>query len=199
MNSKIGQLMDSRPSSAEIKKWLKKWGFPQRHIQNLDRMHGRSLEMAKKHLSRILTGDLIFIVCGERGPGKTQMAAFWGQETAFQLKRARYYKSHDFLCTIREQFDKDGHRSQKAREELHDAKKCHLLILDEWSELAGTDWEKRTMTNLIDHRYDNLLATVIITNHTPAEAIKAVGDSIWNRSEEIGGILVCNWKSYRKN
>jgi DNA replication protein DnaC len=191
--------MESKPSKQQVRKWLKKWKFPRRHIEKLEFMHGPSLEMAEKHVARVLSGDLLCILCGHRGPGKTQMAAFWGQSVATDMKRARYYKCHDLLCKIREQFDKDRHRSDSAREELEMAKKCHFLVLDEWSELAGTEWEKRTLTNLIDHRYDEKLSTVIITNHSPSEAIVAVGESIWNRAEETGGILLCDWQSYRKH
>lgn len=191
--------MDSNsPSPQEIRKWLKKWGFPKRHIERLGHMEGPSLEEAKSRTGSILTGDCLLLVCGDRGPGKTQMAAYWGRETALWKKRAEYYKAHDFLCLIREQFDKDPQRSTVAREAMERARKCHLLIIDEWSELAGTEWEMRTMTSLIDHRYDNLLSTVIITNHTPKEAVEAVGESIWSRAEETGGIVVCYWESYRK-
>ena len=100
---------------------------------------------------------------------------------------------------IRQQFDDDKQLKGAAREVLEKAKRTTLLVLDEWSELAGTEWEKRTMTSLIDHRYDNMLATVIITNHGPEAAAEAVGRSIWSRAQETGGVVVCNWESYRKS
>lgn len=180
-----------------LDKWMKNAGYPRRHIKMIPKMTGPSLEEAKKRTERILRGDCIFLLSGDRGPGKTQMAAFWGQQCLLEEKSTRYHKAHSFLCTIRDQFGNNEHRAETAREILQRAKKVHLLVIDECSELAGTDWEKRTMTEIIDERYDNELSTVIITNHAPKEAVKEVGPSIWSRAEETGGIVVCDWESYR--
>lgn len=191
--------MESQPPDGQtVSKWLKRWGFPRRHIDSIDSMTGPGLDAAKSRSERILSGDSLMILCGDRGPGKTQIATFWGREAALQNKIARYYKAHDFLCLIRQQFDDDRQLKGAARDALSVSKKCTLLIIDEWSELAGTEWEKRTMTNIIDHRYDNMLSTVIITNHAPKQAVEAVGASIWSRAEETGGIVLCDWPSYRK-
>lgn len=146
----------------------------------------------------IASGDCLLILCGDRGPGKTQIATHWARIVAeSQGKASCYFKAHDFLCMIRQQFDEERDLKGLARETLEKAKRTTLLVLDEWSELAGTEWEQRTMTSLIDHRYDNMLATVIITNHKPADAAEAVGRSIWSRAGETGGIVVCDWESYR--
>jgi len=195
-------MVSSLPSSDEIAKSLRKWGFPTRHIQNLDKMTGEGLSCARDKSGKILAGDAIIVLCGARGPGKTQIATFWAAELLKLEKKARgsrYYKAHDLLCLIRQQFDDDRNLKGSAREVLTRSKKISLLVIDEWSELSGTEWEMRTMTNIIDHRYDNLLPTVIITNHAPREAIEAIGKSIWSRAEETGGIVVCDWKSYRTN
>lgn len=181
----------------QIKSWLAKWGFPARHIANLMQMHGDGLNKALELEERVIGGDCLLILCGDRGPGKTQIATKWAEMAAKRDQGSRYFKSHDLLGIIKQQFEDDRQLKGKARETLQQAKKVSLLILDEWSELAGTNWEQRTLTNLIDHRYDNLLSTVIITNHKPAEAAAAVGRSIWSRAEETGGVVNCNWKSYR--
>lgn len=191
--------MESKqPDAKTVLKWLEKWGFPRRHLQNLDKMEGPSLDEAMRRTELILTGDCLLLVCGDRGPGKTQMATFWGREMARAQKSAKYVKAHSLLKSIRLEFNDDQESKVIGREEQHDAKTKKLLIIDEWSELAGTEWEQRTMTDIIDHRYDNLLSTVIITNHTPKEAVDAVGPSIWSRAEETGGVVVCDWPSYRK-
>ena len=188
------------PTSEKIAAWLKKWGFPSRHISKLPDMVGPGLERAIELKPAILSGDSLLILCGDRGPGKTQIATKWAEIVAQERSKAsRYHKAHDFLCMIRQQFDDDKQLKGAAREVLEKAKRTTLLVLDEWSELAGTEWEKRTMTSLIDHRYDNMLATVIITNHGPEAAAEAVGRSIWSRAQETGGVVVCNWESYRKS
>ena len=197
--TKTGQPMESNlPSDKQIAKWLKKWGFPARHIAFLDSMEGKGLKAAQDRSSTITSGNCLFVLCGKRGPGKTQMGTHWGREMARAGKSARYHKAHDLISLIRQQFESDFQRKTEALEGLATAKKAKLLIVDEWSELAGSDFEKRTMTNIIDHRYDNMLSTVIITNHAPKGAIEAVGESIWSRAEETGGVIVCDWPSYRK-
>lgn len=195
---KTGQPMDSKqPDSETILKWLKKWGFPRRHIEGIKDMTSKGLSAFEERKAKVVHGDCLLILCGKRGPGKTQIATALGYAMGEDSQSARYYKAHDFLSLIRQQFDDDRQLKFQAREGLENSKRCGLLVLDEWSELAGTDWENRTMTNLIDHRYDNLLSTVIITNHSPKDAVKAVGESIWSRAEETGGIVVCDWPSYR--
>ena len=183
-----------------VPKWLKKWGFPARHISNLTKMHGPGLDKANQLEEIVISGDCLLILCGDRGPGKTQIATRWADIAATKHDKAsRYHKVHDLLSIIKSQFgDSDRKKKEEAAELLERAKKVSILVLDEWSELAGTDWEQRTLTNLIDHRYDNLLTTIIITNHKPSEAAASVGRSIWSRAEETGGVVVCDWESYRK-
>ena len=185
--------------SNQIEQWLKKWGFPLRHIANLEKMTGPGLEKAQQMAKTVISGDCLLIVCGDRGPGKTQMATKWAQMAAEESNKAsRYHKTHDLLSLIRQQYSDDYKAKAEAKELLERSKKVSILVLDEWSELAGTDWEQRTLTNIIDHRYDNLLTTIIITNHKPSQAAAAVGRSIWSRAEETGGVLICDWASYRQ-
>lgn len=188
----------SRLSEAQInaqnRKRLADNGFPARHIDTLDAMTGPGLEKAKALLPKIDAGDCLLVLCGDRGPGKTQMATFWAERTPV---RSRYFKAHDLMEAIRKAFrddDKDRHEADKT---LKAARKVPFLVLDEFSELAGSDFERRTLTNILDHRYDSLLRTVIITNHHEAEASAAVGRSIWSRAQETGGTVNCNWPSYR--
>lgn len=164
----------------------------------MDDLHGPGLDKARELSPTVLGGDCLLILCGDRGPGKTQMATYWGREMAENNKKALYFKANKFLNQYRLEFDSDPRMKTMARETQRDAKHAALLILDEWSELAGSDWEMRQMTELIDERYDAMLATVIITNNQPAKAAEAVGRSIWSRAEQTGGVVVCDWPSYRK-
>jgi len=172
---------------------LRDRGFPKRHITNLNKMHGAGLDKAKQ-LENIVTGsDCMLLLCGDRGPGKTQIATYW----ASKFKNSRYFRAHDLMSAIRGEFSDDKKDSMQSKQTLHQAKHCDYLVLDEYSELAGTEYDKRTLTNLLDYRYGAMKATVIITNTSINEAPNEVGRSAWSRFEETGGIVHCDWASYR--
>ena len=79
------------------------------------------------------------------------------------------------------EFSEDNYDATKAKQTLYNAKTCTFLVLDEYSaELAGSEYDKRTLTNLIDHRYGRAgRATVIITNTPIEQAPAEVGRSAW--------------------
>jgi DNA replication protein DnaC len=133
------------------------------------------------------------ILCGDRGPGKTQIATYWG--LLFQFPR--YYKAHGLISTIRGQFSDDPDIRAEASKTLNSAKVCQYLVIDEFSELAGSDYEKRELTHLIDCRYDALKTTVIVTNQPKDKIGQEVGRSIVSRASEVGGVVHCDWPSYR--
>ena len=139
--------------------------------------------------------DVMLILCGDRGPGKTQIATYW----ASKVNSPRYFRAHDLMEAIRGKFSSLKELENESFQTLNKAKRCCFLVLDEFSELAGTEYERKTLTNLIDYRYGEKLTTIIITNANPEQAPDEVGRSIWSRAEEVGGIVECNWGSYRKH
>jgi len=168
-------------------------GFPKRHINTLGSMTGKGMVKAMELEERATGQDCMLILCGDRGPGKTQIATYW----ASKVKNSRYFRAHDLMRAIRGEFSEDNYDATKAKQTLYNAKTCTFLVLDEYSELAGSEYDKRTLTNLIDHRYGEQRATVIITNTPIEQAPAEVGRSAWSRFEETGGIVHCDWASYR--
>lgn len=173
--------------------------YPERHVLAVESVAmGESYEKMLSLEERVVgRADSLLILCGDRGGGKTQMATWWALS---RLQRGIpcgwYYKAHDLLELIRQQYE-GGQLAEDARRTLRQAKKTAYLVIDEFSELAGTEWERRTLTNLIDHRYDAMLTTVLITNHRQQDIPAALGRSIWSRAEETGGVVSCDWGSYR--
>lgn len=181
------------PSSKAMREHLSERGFPQRHINALGGMNGPGLAKAQELEQRATGRDCMLILCGDRGPGKTQIATYW----ASKIKNTRYFRAHDLMRAIRGEFSDDKHDAAAAKETMANAKACAFLVLDEYSELAGSEYDKRTLTNLLDHRYGEQRSTVIITNTPIEQAPAEVGRSAWSRFEETGGIVHCNWASYR--
>jgi len=181
------------PSSEAMRDHLIKRGFPKRHVSKLGDMKGKGMEKAAEFESKATGSDCMLLLCGDRGPGKTQMATYW----ASKVKNSRYFRAHDLMRAIRGEFSDVKQDAIESKQTMENAKSCAFLVLDEYSELAGSEYDKRTLTNLLDHRYGDQKSTIIITNTPIKQAPEEVGRSAWSRFEETGGIIHCDWASYR--
>lgn len=174
-------------------------GFPARHRARLSEgMVGPSLEKAKELLPRLIVGDCLLLLVGNRGPGKTQMSTWWANERLKAGKFAGYYrKTADIITEIKTTWHDGGKTVGTEDDVLKKYRKTEYLVLDEFHEKGSSDWEARTLINILDHRYDSMLATVIIANMTEVEVRQQINPSIVSRAEETGGLVVCDWPSYR--
>lgn len=140
------------------------------------------------------SGYLIALL-GGRGRGKTQMAVDLIRNRCGEGKTARYVKAMAFFLALREAYQKTGVTEQDV---LFQFQRPSLLVIDAMEERGDTAWEDRVLNHLIDTRYDNGVDTLLISNQTPDVFINAVGPSIASRLNETGGVVVCNWDSYRE-
>jgi DNA replication protein DnaC len=69
--------------------------------------------------------------------------------------------------------------------------------IDEAHERGSTDWENRTLTNIIDHRYDAMRCTLLLSNQSKEQFAESVGPSVTSRILETGEAIICNWPSFR--
>lgn len=195
-----------RPSSGSkspladsiIREKLKERGFPARHIEQLRLgLSGPGAEKAKELLPKVMGDSLLFLI-GDRGPGKTQMATFWAFERMKAGKFPGWYrKTSDLIGEIKQTWHDGGKSIGGENDLLKKYRKTDFLVLDEFHERGSSDWESRTLVNIIDHRYDAMLATVLIANLSEAQVRKEIHPSILSRAEETGGLVVCDWGSYR--
>ena len=188
--------------------YLERLGFGRLHIQGLEVMHGEGLGKAHK-LAPLVTENFVLILCGDRGRGKTQISTYLaaqievnrsriGWEHKTHARAPRYFCAHDLMQAIRGEFSVIREQCQQSIRTLAQASSCSLLVIDEFSELTGSDYNKRTLTNLIDRRYRAMLPTIIISNTDPKNIAGEVGRSTYDRASESGGIVECNWTSYRR-
>jgi len=179
-------------------KALESGGYPLRHRKQLTAMFGPSLEMAQKHLPKILKGDALLILVGDRGPGKTQISTWWAaQRTLHDKSSGRYVKCADIISEIKSTWHDGGKSIGTENDVLRKYRSTSFLVIDEFHERGASEWEARTLINLLDHRYDDMKATVLIANIAVQKLEEAINKSIIDRANQTGGVIECNWPSYR--
>lgn len=104
----------------------------------------------------------------------------------------------DLIAEIKQTWSDGGRNVGTESDILAKYRKAKYLVLDEFHERGASDWEQRTINNILDHRYDAMLVTVIIANLSRQDFQTQISPSIRSRAEETGGLIVCDWPSYRK-
>jgi DNA replication protein DnaC len=152
-------------------------------------------------LGDMVGSGFLMALLGDRGTGKTQMGAelvrYWIRIQTEALASAhapRYVKAMEIFMAIKSSYGGGG----REKDVISTFTGPKLLIIDEASERGETDWENRMMTYIIDKRYDAKLDTLLISNQRRDAFLESVGDSITSRLVETGGIITCNWESFRK-
>lgn len=135
----------------------------------------------------------ILVLYGNRGGGKTRMAA----EIAARSGRSCYRTAMRFFLEVRATYKKDSDRTEL--EVIDDLSKADLLILDEIQERGETPFEDRLLTHVIDARYAAMKPTILIANLTKSGLAEALGKSIVDRARENGKSIEFTWPSYRQN
>lgn len=146
--------------------------------------------------ARINRGSVIGL-CGERGRGKTQI----GVEVCRQATQVglswRFITLADLLANLRDA------RKMKWVSEVETLETWRLpkvLVIDELRFSTNADTagdEAALLFSLVNARYGSRKDTLMIGNQDKTTFEKAVGESTVSRMEECGGVIVCNWPSYR--
>lgn len=193
--------VDERASQPPVRKLDSSW--PRLHAGKLDEMTGPGKAMAAKLAPRIF-GNRLLVLAGDRGRGKTQIAAF--------IAYHRLTKGHDSGVYIRA-FDLltaiSGHDKQ-AR--LAAFQRVPFLCIDEVHTVEAKHLP--VLESIIDDRYGNRRPTMLIGNWMTPEGIcsgetvngrriNGLGETIMDRINEhtkhkTGGVVWCRWDSYRQ-
>lgn len=153
-------------------------------------------KQAFEGLKAQLGGGIIIALIGVRGCGKTQIGASLCKENCERLRSARFTTAMDIFLAIKSTYRKEA--SADERGIVEDFCKPRLLVIDEIQERAESPWEDRILTHLINRRYNDEKDTVLIGNITREQFTSTMGASIVSRLNETGGIVECNWESFRK-
>ena len=185
-------------------------GWGRKYCEPIE-LHGEQWLAAFGEAQPIVATGGIIVMVGNRGPGKTQMAAElargggWPSDkdeyargdglVVHRGKTALYRRSMDIFLDLRDAAK--NHTKTSEKEVLAKLTNVGLLVIDEFQERGESEWENRIVNNLIDKRYASERATVIIANMTRAEMFASLGASIVDRARENGKSIEFNWPSYR--
>jgi DNA replication protein DnaC len=143
----------------------------------------------------------IVALLGNRGTGKTQIAQNVAGAAALnplyenEKFAPRYITAPMFFRGVRDSFRKDSLVSEI--EIMRKFSEYSILVIDEAHERGESDFENRTLTEIIDARYARQRSTILIANLDKKQFAAAVGASIVSRIHEVGAVIECNWKSFR--
>ncbi len=144
----------------ELQKSMSFANFGERPNLPSEQKHNLSeaLRLAKE-FARSPEGWLVFQ--GVNGCGKTHLAAAIVNYRYQNNKPALFVVVPDFLDHLRSSFSPD---SKVSYDQIFEAvKSAPLLVLDDFGEQAGTPWAQEKLYQVINHRYNARLPSIITT------------------------------------
>ncbi len=150
---------------------------------------------AKAQCLSLLRGKGIMVaLIGKRGTGKTQLAVDLIRQQCNAGGWAKYCRAMEFFGAIKSAWKKDGPDEDEMVKRFT---RPGLLVIDEAQVRSESKWENDQLTNMVDIRYGDMKDTIFIANLTAGEFEKSIGESIYSRLTETGGVIVCDWQSFR--
>lgn len=172
--------------------------LPQRQLETANAgkidVSGKFGQFLDKAGEKVANGAT-FAILGNRGTGKTQLAVCIAMRAA-EKGGVLYLTAFDFFLRIREAFSRESKKTE--RQILAELTSIRFLILDELQERGESAWEDRLLTSLIDRRYRDKRATMLLANLSESEFRKSIGPNAEDRLREGGGIAVLDGESRRK-
>lgn len=199
---------------------LEAFGFESRYrqdelLEGPDPRAALQREVLRKVANRFTGVGCIIALVGNRGTGKTSVAAALAQARLWQdwaalsaypsVAGARwrltgYYKCTDLIARFKARY---GDWGTTQTDQLEAGRKFFIredvVIIDEWHEADEDSRHKdRILTDLIAERYAAQRDTLIISNQEEPAFRASLNDSLKSRLREHGGIIPCAWKSFRE-
>lgn len=137
------------------------------------------------------------IFLGRPGTGKSHLACAIGQHVIRQHKASVLFIT--VLRAMRSIKDTWAKGSEVSESQAISALVSpDLLILDEVGVQFGSDFEKNTMFDIINERYERRRPTLFLSNLTKPELDDFLGERVMDRIREDGGkVIPFTWESHR--
>lgn len=147
-------------------------------------------------------GDGLYIE-GTNGTGKTHLAAAIALQLIGNGIPVICKTSSDLLMDIKRSFDREDVSEAQV---LDVYKKVDLLIVDDLGKEQCSDWSISTLYSIINDRYEDMMPTIITTNYSVDELVRALtpkgyDDSkivaIISRLRETSTVMTMVWDDIR--
>ena len=103
---------------------------------------------------------------GEKGTGKTKLAAIIANERARTGHPVLFASVPDLMADIRRSF-----KDETTSEAVQAVKNAPFLVLDDLGAEKMTEWVGEQLFCIVNHRYNERLATVVTSNYSPTQVI----------------------------
>lgn len=136
------------------------------------------------------------ILTGPVGTGKTHLACALIRGVIERYgSRARYERAGAISDQVRRSYD----GPEVSREQiLAQLARANLLVVDEVGNQPRTEHERGLFYEILNARYERVLPTVLISNHTPAQFGDWLDPRSMDRIWECCDILTLGWQSMRQ-
>ena len=132
------------------------------------------------------------LLMGSYGTGKTHLASAIANDLIDKGVVVRFGTWEGLLTQIREGFDTDTNVVRKF-------KSAQLLVIDDFGKDKSSEWNDAILFEIINHRYEANLPTVITTNLSGRDLMNRVGQAIYSRmSETFRGVKMIGEDQRRK-
>jgi len=167
---------------------------PQRQLICICRREGPWAEKLAVLESKLGSGFTVGIV-GKRGRGKTQMAVELMRCATDKRMSARFLTAVEFFMEIKASYRRESLDTEL--DIIRRYRRPRLLVIDEIGKRSESDWENSLLFELLNKRYNDMTDTVLIDNRPQKDFCEAIGTSLASRIDESGGLIDCQWESFR--
>jgi len=177
-------------------------GFSKRHAAKKIEKGDTAWHDKCETIACALNDGALLVLVGKRGTGKTQMVVdaskrfLKSREVGSEAPEIMYTKAIEVFVELRGSYRDDSSLSEQAI--IKNYCRPQVLIIDEMHERGESSWEDRILTHIIDTRYGGMKDTILISNQKINEFKEQLGPSIMSRLTETGGMIDCDWDSFRK-
>lgn len=168
--------------------------IPERFAADPDNTRAEWAQAATSLVAMIGTGAVVGLL-GTRGAGKSHMACCAIREACRRERSGLYTTAMDIFLTVKRSFRQSA--TETEAELINGFCRPSFLVIDEAHERGESEWEDRMLRYVVDKRYAAMKDTVVVANLKAAELSKALGPSFADRVLDGGGVIDCNWPSFR--